>query len=575
MALRSTGRARKGVVSTPTRNRENSNDASTTQAAESRTIGGYLIERLLAEGIGHIFGIPGDYVLRFYKMLESSPIRVIGTTREDCAGLAADAYARLHGLGAVCVTWGVGGLNLCNAIAEAYAEKSAVVVISGSPGIGERVRDPYLHHRVGDFATQKLVFERLTCASVVLDDRLTAFRAIDHALAAAKRHRRPVYIELPRDRVDAQPLLPHEPVVDRPFSDRHALHEAIADACKMIAAAKKPVILAGVELHRFGLQSELLKLVDQTQIPIASTLMSKSAVAETHPLHIGLYEGRMCRDEVRQFVEESDCILMLGCFLSDIDLGGEVGRLDEGRCLYATSEDIRIRRHHYENVTLVDFMHGLVKATPPRPATRKLPRPPEVAPFLARPREPVTIRRLFQRLNELLDDKMVVIADIGDALFAASDLVTKRHSEFLSPAYYTSMGFAVPAALGAGFARPDLRAICIVGDGAFQMTGTELSSIVRHGFNPIVIVLNNQGYGTERFIQEGPFNDIHSWNYHKIHELVGGGECFDVHTEDQLDADLARALANQKSYSLLNVHLSPNDRSPALDRLAKRLAKKL
>jgi indolepyruvate decarboxylase len=147
-----------------------------------------------------------------------------------------------------------------------------------------------------------------------------------------------------------------------------------------------------------------------------------------------------------------------------------------------------------------------------------------------------------------------------------------RRTEFISPAYYTSMGFAIPAAVGTGVAAPDLRALVIVGDGAFQMTGMELSTIARLGLNPIVIVLNNRGYMTERFLLEGSFNDIHVWNYHKIPEVLGAGIGIEVHNEAELEAGLERALANTASFSLLNVHLDPLDKSPALDRLAKRLS---
>src|SRR5262245_22040813 len=138
--------------------------AATSDSA-SQTIGGYLIQRLQDHGLQHVFGIAGDCVLRFYGMLQNSPRQVIGATREDCAGYAADAYARVRGLGACCVTYCVGGLSLCNSIAGAYAEKSPVIVISGAPGINERVNDPLLHHRVRDFNTQREVFEKITVAN--------------------------------------------------------------------------------------------------------------------------------------------------------------------------------------------------------------------------------------------------------------------------------------------------------------------------------------------------------------------------------------------------------------------------
>ena len=189
--------------------------------------------------------------------------------------------------------------------------------------------------------------------------------------------------------------------------------------------------------------------------------------------------------------------------------------------------------------------------------------------------KPVTNRRLFARINQMLDESMAVIADVGDSLFGAVDLHLSRHTQFLSPAYYTSMGFAIPAAIGVQVANPELRPIVLVGDGAFQMTCLELSTAVRNGFNPLVIVLNNKGYTTERFLQEGPFNDILDWKYHRMPDLLGGGWGFEVRTETELDQALTAALANQDAFSLLNVHLEPTDISPALDRLASRMTQTL
>src|SRR5262249_6207388 len=161
--------------------------------------------------------------LHFYEMLYRSKIEVVNTTREDSAGFAADAYARMRGLGAACVTYCVGGFNMCNPIAGAYAEKSPVVVITGAPGIAERTTNARRHHREGNFSTQHDVFQKITVASTVLEDRLTAFREVDRVLGEAVRRKGPVYIELPRDHVDAQPLYDHRPTLVRPSSDRQAL----------------------------------------------------------------------------------------------------------------------------------------------------------------------------------------------------------------------------------------------------------------------------------------------------------------------------------------------------------------
>src|SRR5580692_7835916 len=171
------------------------------QSQRTAAIGEYLIQRLHAHGVRHVFGIPGDYVLGFYEQLRRSPLQIINTCDEQGAGFAADAYARVRGLGALCITYCVGGLKVANTTAEAFAEKSPVIVISGAPGVGERENNPLLHHKVREFDTQKRVFEQLTVASTVLDDPQTALQEIDRVLGAALRYKRPVYIELPRDMV--------------------------------------------------------------------------------------------------------------------------------------------------------------------------------------------------------------------------------------------------------------------------------------------------------------------------------------------------------------------------------------
>jgi TPP-dependent 2-oxoacid decarboxylase len=538
----------------------------------AHSIGDYLIQQLCRRGVRHVFGIPGDYVLGFYDQIVRSKLRLITTGDEQGAGFAADAYARVRGLGVVCVTYCVGGLKVTNTTAEAYAEKSPVVVISGAPGVKEREKNPLLHHKVREFDTQKKVFEQLTVASTVLSDPQTAFQEIDRVLHAAQRYKRPVYIELPRDLVSRPGIPHHRPAdLDEP-SDPASLRAALAEAVAMINAARKPVILADVELHRFGLMEALVRLVDKTGIPVAATLLGKSVIGEHHPLYLGVYEGAMGRDAVRRYVESSDCLIMLGAFMTDINLGGYTARLEPARSISATSEKLSIRHHHYEAVRFEDFMAGLLRTPWRRRSAARIPRPAPLAQFRPAPgRRRITIQRLFQRLNLFLNDETVVVADVGDALFGAADLYIHHRTEFLGPAYYASMGFGVPASLGVQLANPRLRPLVLVGDGAFQMTGLELATAVRYGLNPIVIVLNNQGYGTERQIHDGPYNDVAVWRYHRVPDLLGAGCSFVVETETDLERALFEARRCTQHFCLIEVMLDRLDRSPALQRLGRRL----
>jgi indolepyruvate decarboxylase len=536
----------------------------------AQSIGNYLIERLIENGVGHVFGVPGDYVLTFFKQMEESRLKVVNTSDEQGAGFAADAYARVTGLGCACVTYCVGGLKIANAAAEAFAERSPVVIISGAPGTHEQQRGPLLHHTVRGFDTQLRVFEQLTVAQAVLDDPATAAFEIERVLAAARRHSRPVYIEIPRDMASAAigPLHRHLPA--EPPGDREALAVAVAEAVGYMSKAERPVILAGEELHRFGLQAELVDIVHKTGVPVAATITGKSVFPESDPAYLGIYEGAMGRDSVRDYVEKSDCLVLLGAQMTDMNLGVYTARIDRRYAIYAASDRIAIGHHSFDGVGMADFVAGLA-------AHPWLPR--DVPPFehpehpgLFNPAErAMTVEALFRQINAFLEDDMVVIADTGDALFGAEDLYIHNSVHFLAPAYYCSLGFAVPAALGVKAAKPDLRPLVLVGDGAFQMTGMEVATLARYGQNPIIVVLDNGGYGTERPMLDGAYNDVATWHFWKIPEILGTGLGIRVTTEIEMDAALKRAHANSAGVSIIQVMLDRNDHSPALQRLTATL----
>ena len=560
--------------------------------ASSYNIGDYLIHSLHGRGITHIFGVPGDYILSFYDRLTKSKISVVNTCDEQGAGFAADAYARIRGLGVVCITYGVGALKVINTTAQAYAEKSPVVVISGAPGLKEQVKNPLLHHKVRDFDTQKKIFDQITVASTVLGDPQIAAYEIHRVLSAALRFKRPIYIELPRDVVSTSITGQYRHPFDiKEFeqSDPNALREAITEASSMICEAKRPVIIAGEEIHRFGLQDKLLALIDKTQIPVAATILSKSVISELHPLFIGIYEGAVGQEKARQYVESSDCLIILGATLSDITLGMFTAQLDQKRIIYVSAEKLSVMYHHYDNIDIRDFFDALIDAHIARNDYNTNNSSSSSSSFTTHTNMPltitstvprsthgkkITVKYVFEYLNSCLTDDMIVLADVGDALFAGADLIIHGNTKFLSPAYYASLGFAVPASIGAQLADRTLRPLVIVGDGAFQMTGMELSTAIRYDLNPIVVVLNNGIYLTEQLMLDGDFNNLQPWQYSDIPQVIGGGRGFHIETEDQFDNAISQALKFRNTFSILDVHLERNDRSPALDRLTKNIAKR-
>jgi TPP-dependent 2-oxoacid decarboxylase len=558
-----------------------------------QNVGSYLIQRLYDHDVRHIFGVPGDFVLGFYQeLIQSNKLKVINTCDEQGAAFAADAYARINGLGVVCVTYCVGGLKIVNATAQAFAEKSPVVVISGAPGIKERRKNPLLHHKVRDFDTQQKIFEHITVDSVLIDNPRTAAKDIDRVLSSATRYKRPVYIELPRDKVSipiyqeqyADPSTTYSQtakIEERYETDMDSMQEALAEATAMINSSKQPVIIAGVEIHRFGLQDKILQLTYKTNIPVVATVLSKSVISEDHPSYLGVYEGAMGHQSVREYVESSDCLILLGALMTDINFSISSTPIEQSKSIYVTSEKLTIKYHNFENVLLQDFLTSLIEAPLEKKDFVLVGKQGNVKNnnnkyFSAARNQKITVKRLFERLNFSITNNAIVIADVGDSLFGALDLTIHGQTDFLSPAYYCSMGFAVPAAIGAQLASPALRPIVIVGDGAFQMTGMEISTISRFALNPIIIVLNNNGYGTERPMLDGPFNDILPWNYYRIPEIIGHGKGFVIETEDQLEESLSAAeTIYSKDLCVLDVHLDIHDGSPALQRLTESLGKKV
>ena len=540
-------------------------------------LGQFLFEYLYRRGVRHSFGLPGDFALPTFAWLEKSKIQSITVTHEPAAGFAADAYARVNGIGLVCVTYCVGGLNVLNAIAGAYAEKSPVVVVSGAPGRKDREKDPLLHHKVKTFETQRRIYDEVTVASTVLLDEQRAASEIVRCVEACLRHKRPVYIEVPHDMADRQIPVTGITASFPEESDPRTLEAALDETLALIRAAKKPVILAGVELARYRTAGLVLRMAERMNIPIAADLLSKSAIPENHRLYLGVYGGAMSSDEhVRNYVESADLVLMLGTFITDMSMGFYTAKLDRKRTVLATTERVSIRYHRYESIQFRDFLESLVSAKI-KPKQFKHPNPHAVPLPLkkAERADSLTMVDVFRILSLHLDEHCCVVADIGDAIFGAVGIRSARQAQFIAPAYYMSMGFAVPASIGVAMAAKKLRPYVIVGDGAFQMTGMELATAARYELNPVVIVLNNSGYGTERQMQDGPYNDVWPWHYSRVPEILGAGRGFIVETEAELDRALTDAACWTESFCLIEVRLGQLDRSPALDRLAARLAKRL
>jgi indolepyruvate decarboxylase len=535
------------------------------------TVGSFLFDYLHGKGVHHAFDIPGDFALPTFRWLQNSPIKLLTMTHEPSVGFAADGYARIRGLGLACVTYCVGGLNMVNPIACAYAEKSPVIVVSGAPSPGDRKHDPLLHHKVRTFDTQKRIYDEVTCASAVLVDPQTAADEIIRVVSAVQSQCRPGYIEVPYDVVD-MPIHPPATQAAAPAeSDEENLQAAVAEAAERISQATQPVIIADIELHRHGLTDLVQAIAKAFNIPIAATLLSKSIINETNPLYIGVYSGGLSEPQCQQYVESSDCVILLGAFLSDVFMGMKTARLERRKTILANTEKLHIGLHTYENVLLKDFLTGLRQQKIPPKAFKNPYQRTQLVPLDDPERaQPLDAESFFRILGLTMADAATVVCDVGDAMLGAIGLRTTHRNDFLADAYYLSMGFAIPASIGAMAAKPASRVYSLVGDGAFQMTGMELSTCAKYGMHPIVCVLNNDGYGTQRHIIDGPFNDIHRWEYTKICDVLNYGRAVRVSTKGELERALLDAGAATEMF-IIEVMLPRDDCSRPLRRMATAL----
>jgi indolepyruvate decarboxylase len=529
----------------------------------------YLLDRIDDYNVGHVFGIPGDYVVPFFANAESSSLSVITATHEPSAGFAADAYARVRGLGVAAATWGVGALNMVNAAAQAYAERSPVLFVSGAPEIVGRSSDRLLHHEVKDWESQLRVYKEVTCASASLSDPSSVCEQIDTVLDEVTRLKRPGYLEIPRDisKADVEKHVAAKRTAQRNSDFQDHLTKVTAQVAGLVNESKRPVIYAGVEIERFDLRSELIRFAKKANLPVTTSLLGKGVFPETHPNFAGIYMGAIGSQMARQLVETSDCVLLLGGFLTDLDSGMFTMRVPDEKLVLADASHVRVRGEVHNDITLTDLIRSLLLAPSYKPRELALPKQEPDEPVA--PHDALTSQSITEELNRYVGDDMIVLADVGDCLFSCLSL---RVNKFIAPAFYASMGFAVPAAVGAALADPTRRPIVLVGDGGFQMTGMELSTARRLGQNPVVILFEDGYYGTLRAI--GPeLNSfvLNRWDYVGLAKSLGC-EGSAVSTVSELKESLAEALQSKLPYLIDAIVSGPP--SLLLRRLGELIGKK-
>jgi indolepyruvate decarboxylase len=184
----------------------------------------------------------------------------------------------------------------------------------------------------------------------------------------------------------------------------------------------------------------------------------------------------------------------------------------------------------------------------------------------------LTISRFFDRIGHFLEPGAVVIAETGVALFSAAETLMPEGAKFIGQTFYGSIGYTVGATLGASLAAPERQVVLFVGDGSFQVTCQDLSTMMRHGCTPVVFLLNNDGYTIERVIVDRPYNDIQPWKYHRLVEVFGDGLAFDVHTEGELEVALEQAVGADRLV-FIEIHTGRFDCSDSLRRAGEAMAR--
>jgi len=528
------------------------------------TVGEYLLKAIKNLGIGEVFGIPGDMVIRFFKVIENDPdLKIYTFSHEPGVGFAAIGASRASRKPAVvCITFGAGGLNTLNAVACAYAEKTPLIVISGGPGENEKLKHSFLHHTVKDYDSQLKAYREVTKEAVILDNPRTSFEKIERTLKLCEEFMLPVYIEIPRDIVDKNIHIPDKIEDFSSLPDLKVTRQVVNKILRRIKQAEKPVILAGVETDRFNLKKSVIDLGKRMNIPIVTMFLSRDIIPDQEPNYFGTYLGLAGNPIARKLVEESDCLLMLGVIISDMNLGIRLKRINKEAIILCVSQQVKISDDVYSNIPLKTLIEELLN----RNLEKKKIEFPE-KPELIINRTCKYDNRLINT-SEIIDainwffssyGEMPIISDTGDCLFTTIKI---KSPMVMASAYYSTMGFGVPASIGYAV-KTGKRPLVLVGDGGFQMTGQEICHCKRFGINPIFIVFNNRSWGMQKlFDPTAGFNELVNWPYAKIGELLGGKGYF-VDNCEKLYRALEKA-RDDKLFSLIEVFLDKDEYSQEL-----------
>ncbi|EJB2290429.1 alpha-keto acid decarboxylase family protein [Salmonella enterica] len=527
------------------------------------TVADYLLDRLAGCGIGHLFGVPGDYNLQFLDHVIDHPtLRWVGCSNELNAAYAADGYARMSGTGALLTTFGVGELSAINGIAGSYAEYVPVLHIVGAPCSAAQQRGELMHHTLGDgdFRHFYRMSQAISVASSILDEQNACFE-IDRVLGEMLAARRPGYIMLPADVAKKTAIPPTEALALPVHEAQSGVETAFRyHARQCLMNSRRIALLADFLAGRFGLRPLLQRWMAETPIAHATLLMGKGLFDEQHPNFVGTYSAGASSKEVRQAIEDADRVICVGTRFVDTLTAGFTQQLPAERTLEIQPYASRIGETWF-NLPMAQAVSTLrelcLECAFAPPPTRSAGQPVRID------KGELTQESFWQTLQQYLKPGDIILVDQGTAAFGAAALSLPDGAEVVVQPLWGSIGYSLPAAFGAQTACPDRRVILIIGDGAAQLTIQEMGSMLRDGQAPVILLLNNDGYTVERAIHGAAqrYNDIASWNWTQIPSALNAAqqaECWRVTQAIQL-AEVLERLVRPQRLSFIEVMLPKAD----------------